>query len=411
MKGGQGRNFGLDLLRCVAIAVVLANHAFIGFFVEAADVAWVGRRSWWSINALVSVEWLFVLSGFLIGAMMVRGFERPGTGWSRARSFWLRRWFRTLPNYYLFLLVNILIVATGVRDGRFAGHWSWRHFVFMQNLWDGPTYPIFYPEAWSLAVDEWFYLVMPVLVLLALGTAAMRGRNKEAFFAATAALILVPTALRWLMPPPANFFFWDYDVRRVAILHLDATGWGVLAAVTSRWAPSFWRERVGAKALAGAALTAFALWVVPQPYLGGWAFEHFPRATYALPLTLFSLGAFLAFPWIAALPAPHALWRRGVEHVSNYTYSLYLAHIPVLLVVVFLMGTHLSVRQGWLGVAAWLPATFLVSMAVYHAFEKPVSDLRERFTSRVPAHPFGQPPAATSTAAAEAAKAAPARQD
>lgn len=400
MGAGPQRNFGLDVLRCLAIVMVLANHAFLGFFVEVGHVAWTGPRAFLSILSFISIEWLFVLSGFLIGAMMIRSFEKESTWWGGARSFWLRRWFRTLPNYYLFLLVNILIVASGIVAPRFTGTYSVLHPFFVQNLAWAERVPMFFNEAWSLALDEWFYVTLPILV--GIGSRILGAKVRTAFVLATATLIAVPTVLRLLAPLPATPFDWDLGIRRVTIYHLDATGWGVLAAMASRWRPSFWTRNVAGRALVGGLLMVAGILAIEEMFfqhltggLGWRVFTAWPRFPVAFGLTLTGAGTFLAFPWIAAIPAPSGRWRSGIEAVSNYTYSLYLSHFPLLYILVGVLGSgEVPVPRAtlWAQLAFWAILVLGVSALVYHKFEKPISDLRDRFTRKVDASPFQATP-------------------
>lgn len=409
LVAGHGRNFGLDVLRCLAIAVVLANHAFLGFFVEYGNTLWEGGKAAWSIAAILSVEWLFVLSGFLIGTMMIRSFEKEGSWWTRARSFWLRRWFRTMPNYYLFLAVNALIVALGIRED---SGFKWSFAVFSQNLAWAEEYPFFFAEAWSLALDEWFYLAMPLL-LLVLALALRSSRLHSRFLLATAALILLPTVMRATADAPTSLFDWDFRIRRVTVMHLDATGWGVLGAVTSRWHPWLWKNAVGAKAAAGLGLTGLGLLMIEQLFFGGIFAERLPWVTSTFALTCIGLGTFLCLPWIARARSPHERVRKLVQSMSDYTYSIYLTHLPVLFVVVWVLGAPLTNGETLLGIVVWLPLVLLVAMGVHHSFEKPMSDLRERFTERVPAAPFqaAHPSAPASVGDAAPGKANPIEEE
>jgi len=184
------RNSGLDYLRTLSISIVLANHCLIAFFFETGRVELRGFVAHLSASAVISIEWLFVLSGYLIGTMMIRSFEKPGTWFERTREFWLRRWFRTVPNYYLFLLVNAWLVYAGVATGSF--HWTF--LVFSQNLYLPEPQPHFFGESWSLATDEWFYFLMPLVLGVAL---LFRRIGVEAAFMLTAAvLIVVPAVAR-----------------------------------------------------------------------------------------------------------------------------------------------------------------------------------------------------------------------
>jgi len=378
------RNSGLDYLRTLSISIVLANHCLIAFFFETGRVELRGFVAHLSASAVISIEWLFVLSGYLIGTMMIRSFEKPGTWFDRTREFWLRRWFRTVPNYYLFLLVNAWLVYAGVATGSF--HWTF--LVFSQNLFLPEPQPHFFGESWSLATDEWFYFLMPLLLGVAL---LFRRIGTEAAFMLTAAvLIVVPAVARGLHAVPPDFFAWDAQIRRITVFHLDATGWGVLAAAVNRWRKPWWRENVGRKALAGGALTVAGLAMVWLLVGRGWA-PTWPHALMnASSLTLMGAGTFLALPWITSLVVEHGLLDRFVEKISLYSYSIYLCHYPLIFIV-----KHLSSLDGetaapmiFATVAVWLLAVYFVSAAVFHSFEKPVSDLRERFTRRISSLPF-----------------------
>ena len=394
MGAAAGRNFGLDLLRAVAILIVLANHALLGFWNRHGGVPIVGWTAHASTTAIVSIEWLFVLSGLLIGNMMVRSFEREPTFWQRARGFWLRRWFRTVPLYYVFVVVNLGLVWWGLTPARF----SWDYVVFSQNLLGPERAEPFFPEAWSLALDEWFYLTMPLLV----GLFAWIGRRmgwglRGSFLLGTAVLIVLPMLVRATIVP-TDYMDWDARVRRVTITHLDATGWGVLAAVVSRWHPGPWARAAAPRAILGLACTVLGIWLLTGHYTAGpdrWLVDHLPRVVNVVSLGLLSFGAFLALPWIIARPAQR-LAQRPVAFLSEYSYAIYLSHVPLLLVLAhWLPSAPSSGTLAWV-TAAWLCAVVAVSVAIHHAFEKPVSDLRERFTRKVDANPFQaapQPPA------------------
>lgn len=387
MSHAASRNFGLDLLRAVAIVIVIANHLLLGMWNAHWPVAIEGWVAHASTSAILSIEWLFVLSGFLIGAMMIRSFERAGTFWTCAKDFWLRRWFRTMPMYYLFIGVNAALVAWGLAPGRF----SWEYLVFSQNLVATPRTE-FFPEAWSLALDEWFYLVMPLLI----GAFAVLGRRLRwglgrTFLAATMVLIVLPMAARATFSP-TDYLDWDRRVRIVTIMHLDATGWGVLAAAASRWRPQWWAGRRVAKALLGVVCTVSGIWILTGHYTSGpdaWIIDQFPRVANVIALGLLPLGAFLALPWVAGL-GPRRAAGAVVGFLSTYSYTIYLSHVPLLVLAVRLLGDPAASSHGDVLLAsfAWVVAVALVSMAVFHAFEKPVSDLRERFTRKVDANPF-----------------------
>ena len=137
----HGRILQLDGLRAVAILAVFLNHTL------HTPLTWAG------------VDIFFVLSGFLITGILL---QRKASGGGYFSYFYKRRAFRILPAYALTILVYI----------KFFTWWSlqpwWLFAFFGMNLQSFFFHgPIFYPlPLWSLAVEEQFYFVWPVVILL-----------------------------------------------------------------------------------------------------------------------------------------------------------------------------------------------------------------------------------------------------
>ena len=140
------RHIGLDLARSIAIILVLFSHS--RFLTDSPE-----SYLFLTVGAKFGVELFFVLSGFLIGTVLLRQFE-IGLNTKLLSRFWLRRWFRTLPAYFA-LLVFIWIFLAEV---------DYLYFFFLQDLVGGNWDLV--PVSWSLVIEEWFYLVFPLLIIL-----------------------------------------------------------------------------------------------------------------------------------------------------------------------------------------------------------------------------------------------------
>jgi peptidoglycan/LPS O-acetylase OafA/YrhL len=152
----------LDGLRAVAISLVLLKH-FLTILIPGHLAGNLVQFGW------VGVDLFFVISGFLIGGILLD--HRAATNYYRV--FYLRRFLRIVPLYALLLLPLIGVLALGLQS-RFTGHGleavSWGtvllYFCFQQNLGNGLffTTPGYMAPAWSLAIEEQFYLLLPPLV-------------------------------------------------------------------------------------------------------------------------------------------------------------------------------------------------------------------------------------------------------
>ncbi len=229
---------------------------------------------------------------------------------------------------------------------------------------------------------------MPILV----GLAGWAGRLKPrtTFLAAALTLVLLPTVARLLVVPAPTLHEWDETMRRVTLFHLDATGWGVLAAIASRWWPEGWSRGKRGKALLGLVLIVLGCVCAQSYYFGGWLLERAPRLNNVLSLALPAAGTVLALPWIASLRPRGGAFGWTVDRISAYSYSIYLCHIPLMFVLGAALSpeARLSAPAVWAQAAVWFILVFPLAAIVHHVFEKPVSDLRERFTRKVDANPF-----------------------
>ena len=355
----EARVFGLDLLRASAIALVLVAHASVMFLPLTHAL-----EGWWMLGHF-GVELFFVLSGFLIGGILVRqaGAARFGVG-----RFWVRRWLRTLPNYYLFLAINILLARWIDGIWPSAGAYA----LFLQNFaW---PQPIFFIESWSLAVEEIFYLIAPLLVL---AFAPRRMRRVSPLAWVTLAIVLA-TAIRigYVLTQQPE---WDLAVRMVTLARMDAIGYGVLAVLLYDHAGGFARRHARAIACTGAAGLALAIAL----------YFALPRDTDLFARTgLFSL---ISASFAALLPAA-ANWQRSgmpapidaaVRHVARWSYALYLCQLAVMRVMNATFGGHAQTFAGCLLQALVFMALSIACAAfVYRCFEAPILRWRDRMTRK-----------------------------
>jgi len=160
------RIFGLDLLRFFAIFFVVYSHGnrLIRDYCEPGSLG---------ILHFDGVSIFFVLSGFLIGRILIKTFvNEDAYNLKVIKNFWVRRWLRTIPVYFIVLIFLIFFDKYSVRN--YNGYF-FEYFTFTQNLFY--NHPKFFPEAWSLSVEEWFYLTVP-LFLLFVGRAFPKDKMK-----------------------------------------------------------------------------------------------------------------------------------------------------------------------------------------------------------------------------------------
>jgi peptidoglycan/LPS O-acetylase OafA/YrhL len=348
----EARQDGLDVLRAVAILLVLFFHA-----PEA-----VSRALPDSVRSVFSLGWMgvnlfFVLSGYLIGRQVFATREDLPLG-ARLRSFWVKRWTRTLPLY--FVVLGVYALKPWVLGLPFVGG-GWPYALFLQNyvpLRD-------FVQSWSLCVEEHFYLVLP---LVAFG---LKGQRWPAW------AWLVPLGLSMAaravvteaIPVSSTVHAWVSVSSWATHLHLDGLGVGVFLA---RTAPHWrgWAVRwKAASTVLGLALLG-AIFVPYEPtQLGHGFIGLYTGLSVAFGLLLVGLESWQLPPWA----------RRAVYAVAVTSYGVYLWHG---LVARAFDRSHLSLGAWGLDLLAFVAVTLLVSWGTYVAVEKPGLRLRRWLLKR-----------------------------
>lgn len=351
---------GLDLLRAVAVLWTMQFHSFLVGGL-GADWHWLERYGW------MGVDLFFVLSGYLIGGQLLRPLANGAT--PSLRDFYLKRAFRILPAFWAVLAVYLL--WPGFREAPGMEPW-WKFALFVVNLDIDYAANAAFSHAWSLCVEEHFYLLFPALALL-----LARKPSPAKFWTVCLVVLLGGIALRsgiWLhddAAQPQRAWFVE-DLYYPTWNRLDGLLLGVMLAAWQAYRPASWARaarHANLFALAGVAVLALAFWLFRDRVglLGngiGW-----PVLSLALALLVFA-GA-QSHGLLGACAVPGAAW------IAAISYSLYLVHKPVYGVVQAHWGDVLEGR----GIVAWLAygaASVAAAALLHYAVERPFLRWRGR---------------------------------
>ncbi len=373
----ENRLFGLDVLRSLAIVLVLLSHGrhLLSKLVPELDNFFV--------LGYLGVELFFVLSGFLIGGILLNVIKTSSDFYD-IRNFWIRRWFRTLPNYYLFLAIEVLI-AVFITNMDILGK-LWRYLTFTQTF-IVPIRPTVFSVSWSLAVEEWFYLLMPVIFLLAAKSTSNQLR----------ACILV-IGLGISLPLLVRVYFvithdaaWGPDIRNATVMRLDAIMYGFVGAVLFRYYRDHW-EKWALPLFVFGILIVFLNAAYVQT-----ADIHSDWYARTLQFSVVPFGFLCILPLSRHISAPPYLLS-VITKISVWSYSLYLCHMLVLRCalsgksIADRMFSTLTTEKSWLLTFQWassvgaflafIAVSLLVSAFVYKHFEVPMMKQRDRISRK-----------------------------
>ena len=350
------RVYGLDVFRAIAILIVVRAH---GREISGPIFDFI------NIPMIDGVELFFVLSGFLIGSIFIKMLEsQEGLSFSSLFQFWKRRWFRTLPNYFLILLTVYLLVRFGLTGGKLEGY-SYKFIFFIHNFHEG--FHDFFWESWSLSIEEWFYIFFPFLTFLLLYFYPKR----KALLISIITLIVVPLLYRIAISDmQVVHSTWDIHFRKVVLTRLDTIIYGVLAAYIKFYYSDFWSKSKNWMFIIGLILL-YGNRLLPKDINGFYAKTFFFNVS--------SIGGALLLAKADSIKNfKHPWFGRSITFISLISYSMYLINLSV---VALVLKTNLSPESnlefGFVYILYWA-ITIVVSALLYKFFEKPIMNLRDR---------------------------------
>ena len=362
----------LDGLRGIAIGLVLLHHyvyqlhapvpqPFTAVLLFVAKLGWSG------------VDLFFILSGFLIGGILVDARDSA----NYYSTFYIRRAFRILPIYLLLVFIGFLLTQMGEhgaanRSGISLHAAPWLYYLtFTQNFFFASHAEVLWylQITWSLAVEEQFYLTLPLLV---------RKISKEKLLAVAVGMVLFFSVLRSVLyaihdiTPMQSYVlpFCRFDSLFIGVacaLLLRNTAW------TSRFQKHPWLLLAGTIFFGGSFfLMNHNLW----------------ERNLLLHTAGFTLvGLFYASTMLLVLTRPRLLLSRALTYkplmrLGTISYCVYLIHGPVLVIVDQIAQSRLGLSELEIGIAVLVGAamTLLIAQASWTFFESRMVALGHKFT-------------------------------
>jgi peptidoglycan/LPS O-acetylase OafA/YrhL len=339
------RNLGLDLIRFIAIYFVLIDHGGLNPFGKV-------------LLGGLGVEIFFVLSGFLIGRIIIREF-RNYQGVSTFRKFWVNRWFRTIPLYYLAL--GVQVISSGKLEVEYL-----YYLVFLQNNFYGIT---LFPVSWSLVIEEWFYLGLP-FILLTIIYFFKSIRVQYLVYAVILLIIIKSLFIGFFNTPFAG-------VNGNILLRYDSMLIGVILALVFIDHSNIYQRLSHVRYFVFGVGATIILQFVVHSVVGLESFDDYAvfKVTYflfqsiliAFTIPFFQTSRFInqRLTRIKGL-APFIVW------TSILSYSFYLFHTNI---IHFVQGFNLGSYTFLISLVVLYPMSFVI----YHIYEKPLTNLRAKF--------------------------------
>lgn len=359
-----GRNPGLDTLRALAIMLVFMNHYMI-FVSFSPTFGWMSEIGW------AGVDLFFALSGYLIGSQILSALRKQRDGPERFSlpRFYARRFLRTLPNFYFVLALYALWPywrGAGVLPP------LWKFLTFTQNIQLVPGSA--FSHAWSLCVEEQFYVLLPAVALL---LAACRKSLMWAWVAVIGALAggMAVRAYLWTPEAGEGGFLYYTHIYYASWCRFDELIFGVALALVKNYHPGAWQvitSRGNSVLLAGIGMLALTWSMLLKDHYG------YTMTVIGYPM----LGISFTLLLIAAL-SPGSLLQRwrvpGAASIALWSYAIYLTHKQLCVLMRVPLRTYGWGPDSWQAIATMAAASVLVGWLLYLLVETPFMKLRDRF--------------------------------
>jgi peptidoglycan/LPS O-acetylase OafA/YrhL len=368
MRKKEKKFAGLDLLRALAISLVFLFH--YSFYQHPV---WMERFSGFG---WCGVDLFFVLSGFLISNQLFAEWQNKER--ISLKVFYLKRAFRILPPYFFVLLIYIFVPSFHERE-KLAP--LWKMFTFTQNYGQNIQDYGTFSHAWSLCVEEQFYLIFPLLLILIF----YNGLRRQSGWLIPG-IFLLTLVIRWIVwhfyltpiqDTDGYSMYWYRWIYYPTYTRLDGliTGVGIGAVYRFRqeWLSPL-KNKANILLLTGCALFIFAFFFCDEH-------QSFRSSVFGFSVVAITFGFFV----LSAILPNSILYRiksRFIEQLATLSYSLYLSHKGLIhMTQAFLKGSVIAGDSVWMFiicVAVCIAGAMLMRVLI----EKPSLWLRNKLLAQ-----------------------------
>ena len=324
--------YSLDLFR-----------GFCGYGVAICHLqAFIYKNATMEYLSLLFVELFFVLSGFVLYPQLIKVLNNK----KNLIIFYKRRWIRTLPLYFV-----MLIIVSALTNELLSGDF-FKYLFFVQKVYPNFISNDYYPVAWSLSIEELFYLIFPVLLLYF---------NKSNFIKNTIIVFFTLLILKFIFNNnfDSNFF------RTGTMLRFDAILLGFLLR-------HFYYKLIKFNfSIVIAFLVLSFLYYIFQNYIVTHQEENETKYIFILILQSLSVLLLILFTFLEPLIKTNLVKNFSLL-ISKQTYSIYLMHIILIYLLEKMDLTWLSINF------IYILSLFLFSILIFNYIEKPLLSLRPK---------------------------------
>jgi len=349
------RNNNLDALRAIAIFMVLGRH----FFTFPAYATYWWARTWLKVG-WAGVDLFFVLSGFLVSGLLFDEFRERGK--IDVSRFYIRRGLKIWPAFYA-------LIATGLLISLGRGHGVATAGLLPELFFVQSYFPGIWTHTWSLAVEEHFYLILPVALLPLM----MRQRERPFatmpyIFGAVAVFCLACRfAVGWKESGTGNYLRYGFPTH----LRIDGLMFGVLLSYYKRFQPAVFNRIAAWRGGWIVVAASVAL-------LSTLSFEEHNMHTWGVTVLYLASGLLVAKAVAFEGSGPVQAMANFLAGIGVYSYSIYLWHMFYQERVL----SHLHITSFTLWCALYLPGAILFGIVAAKIIEFPVLRFRDRVFPR-----------------------------
>ncbi|MBY0118882.1 acyltransferase [Paenibacillus xylanexedens] len=354
------RNVGLDFTRSIAILMVLICHGLSFFFMNHNVIGYV------YVFGYLGVELFFVLSGFLIGSIMLKDiYHKPK--WKNLYEFCAKRWFRTFPAYF----VMVIILYFVQKD-----NFNMQTLFFLQNF--RAEHLDFFAVSWSLSIEEWFYVLFSIFFLF---LAKIRNSSKKSFILVVVLLLILLSVSRVYYV--INYSpLWDFGVRKQIPLRFDSMLVGVLLASIKLYYNKIYEYIPKNRFYLIANLLILFFFGVLYVYNGivhDTINSSFYGRTFLFVIVSISCAILLVyFEKCKINDLSQGVVKKLITFLSKTSYSVYLVHFPIFMFIAGKYQSNPSILSSLFLMLLSLVVTYAIAITIFLFIETPFMQMRNK---------------------------------